>query len=86
MAKDEQTKTSEKAQTSETNYIQRLGQQTLPQWQCHMRTESARATIFWHVRANDIFCSYRMLYWIDNFECLIMAFSWVFALFSYLLQ
>jgi hypothetical protein len=40
----------------------------------------SRATIFRHVRANDIVCSSRMLHWIDKFECLIMAFSWVFAL------
>jgi hypothetical protein len=35
----------------------------------------SRATILRHVGANDSFCDPRMLDWIDNFECLILAFS-----------
>jgi hypothetical protein len=36
----------------------------------------APATIFWHVGPDDSSYDPRMVQWIDNFECLIVAFSW----------
>jgi hypothetical protein len=41
----------------------------------------ARATIFRHVAPHVISCRFRMLHRIDNFGCLIMAFSCDLGLF-----
>jgi hypothetical protein len=40
------------------------------------KNATSRDTISRHVSANDTNCAPRILHWIDNFEDLIMGFSW----------
>jgi hypothetical protein len=46
----------------------------------------ARASVFRRMRVNDTDCKLSLLHWVDNFECLIMAFSWDLELFYDFIQ
>jgi hypothetical protein len=53
---------------------------------CLKIVHTARASIFRHVSLNDTNCRLRLLQWIDDFECLSMAFSWDLQIFSWFIQ